>query len=141
MKVFFDASVIIASLLSPTGGSSQLFKFIKAGIITGFTSENVLEEILEERKFIKLNKTRQEIEGFTAQSGLIIREKVTEDEIKPFLGEIDKDDAHLIAAAKHVKCHYLVSLDKKHVLKIEVRKKFLPLIIVSPKELLQVLVK
>jgi len=141
MKVYFDASVIIASLLSATGGSSRLLKFIKKGIIYGYTSQTVLEEILEEEKLAKFNKSANEIKEFIAQSGLVVRENITEDEIKPLEGKIDKEDAHLIAGAQQTKCQYLVSLDKKHVLKTEVKKKFLPLIIVSPKELLQVLVK
>lgn len=50
MRVYFDASVIIAALLSPTGGSALLFQFIKNGAVTGIVSQTVLEEILEEDK-------------------------------------------------------------------------------------------
>ena len=52
MKVYFDASVIVASLLSASGGSSLLFKFIKKGMISGFTSQTVLQEILEDLFFL-----------------------------------------------------------------------------------------
>jgi len=57
MKVYFDASVIVASLLSASGGSSLLFKFIKKGMISGFTSQTVLQEILEEKKYFKFRKS------------------------------------------------------------------------------------
>ena len=50
---------------------------------------------------------------------------------------IDDEDAHLIAGANLTRCSYLVSLDKKHVLKLDIKKNFLPLRIVSPKELLE----
>jgi len=48
MRVFFDASVIIAALLSAGGGSSQLLKYVKLGKIVAITSQTVIEEILEE---------------------------------------------------------------------------------------------
>jgi putative PIN family toxin of toxin-antitoxin system len=138
MRVFFDASVIIAALLSPTGGSSLLLRFIKTQTIVGITSQTVIDEVLEQES--KLNKTQGEIANLIAASGLVIRELVTLDEIRPYENLIDKEDAHLIAGAKRTKCTYLVSLDKRHVLRDEVRARFLPLKIVTPKELLRELV-
>jgi putative PIN family toxin of toxin-antitoxin system len=141
MRVFFDASIIIAALLSPTGGSSLLFHFIKTGRLTGVTSQTVIEEVLEEDKPRKLNKTREEIEHFIATSGLAVREAITLKEIDPYQQLIDIEDAHLIAGAILTKCTHLVSLDKRHVLANNVRTRFLPLKIVSPKELLEELVR
>ena len=57
MRVYFDASIIIAALLSPKGGSSELLKFVKKGIIKGITSQTVIEEILEEDKPEKLKRS------------------------------------------------------------------------------------
>jgi predicted nucleic acid-binding protein len=53
---------------------------------------------------------------------------------------IGLEDAHLIAGATLASCSHLVSLDRKHVLRAEVRERFLPLEIVSPKELLEELI-
>lgn len=141
MRVFFDASVIIAALLSPSGGSSQLLKYAIAGKIIGITSQSVIAEILEEDKFAKIKKTKREIEQFIAQSGLIVRKPITTSEIEPYLGLIDVEDAHLITGASLTRCKYLVSLDKKHVLRPDVQEKFLPLKIVSPGQLLAEIVK
>jgi putative PIN family toxin of toxin-antitoxin system len=141
MRVFFDASVIIAALLSPTGGSALLFKFIKAGLIVGLTSKTVLAEVLGEDKPEKIDKQREDIEQFVAESGLLVREAITEKDIEPYDELIDAKDAHLIAGAQLTKRIYLVSLDKKHVLKDDIRKQFLPLKIVSPKELIEELVQ
>jgi putative PIN family toxin of toxin-antitoxin system len=137
MRVFFDASVIIAALLSPTGGSALLFKFIKAGLIVGLTTQTVLAEVFGEDKPEKIDKQREDIEQFVAESGLLVRESITEKDIEPYNELIDAKDAHLIAGAHLTKCIYLVSLDKKHVLKDDIRKQFLPLKIVSPKELIE----
>jgi predicted nucleic acid-binding protein len=141
MRVFFDASVIIAALLSPTGGSALLFQFIKTGLIVGVTSQTVIAEVFGEDKPGKIDKNREDIEQFVAESGLVVREAITEKDIAPYHTLIDAKDAHLIAGANFTKCIYLVSLDKKHVLNDEIRKQFLPLKIVSPKELIAVLVE
>lgn len=137
MRVFFDASVLIAALLSKSGGSSQLFKYLQLGTITGITSQTVIEEILEEDKFTKIKKSKIEIEQFIADSKLMVRKPITAEEIKPYQDLIDIEDAHLVAGANLTKCQYLVTLDKKHVLRQDIRKKFVPLKIVSPGELLE----
>jgi len=100
----------------------------------------VIAEVLEEDKPKKLQRTRAQIEQFIADSGLVVREAIRLQEIAPYRHKIDAEDAHLIAGARLTKCDYLVSLDKKHVLRDDVRQQFLPLKIVSPKELLAVLV-
>lgn len=141
MRVFFDASVIIAALLSSTGGSSLLFTYIKSGEIVGVTTQTVIEEILEEDKRPKLKKSKEQIEAFVAKSGLLIREAITPDENMPYENQIDCEDAHLIAGAKLMRCTHLVSLDKKHVVRTDVQERFLPLKIVSPKELIEKIVQ
>jgi predicted nucleic acid-binding protein len=141
MRVFFDASVIIAALLSPTGGSALLFQFLKTGLLIGLTSQTVLAEIFGEDKPGKIDKQKEDIEQFVAESGLLVREAITLKEIELYQDLIATKDAHLIAGANLTKCMYLVSLDKKHVLKDDIRKQFVPLKIVSPKELIEELVK
>ncbi len=79
----------------------------------------------------------EEIEQFIAESGLIVREAVTEEEIELYRDQVDREDAHLIAGAKLTKCTHLVTLDKKHLLRPDIQEKFLPLRIVSPKEVLE----
>ena len=140
MKVFFDASVIIAALLSPTGGSAKTLSFVKLGLIKGITSHTVIEEILEEKHLYKLKRAKEEIEKFIAESTLLIRKPITAAEVRPYLNLIDPDDAHLIAGTVLTSCEYLITLDKKHLLRPDVKEKFLPLQIVSPKELLEEIV-
>lgn len=141
MRVFIDASVLIAALISPTGGSSLLLKYAAAGKVTGIISQTVIDEILKEDKFTKIKKTKIQIEQFIAQSSLIIRKPITVEEIKPYQDLIDIEDAHLVAGANLTKCQYLATLDKKHVLRPDVQKKFLPLKIVSPGQLLEEIVR
>lgn len=137
MRVYFDASVIISALLSKTGGSREMIRLVQRGFIKGLTSQSVVEEVLEEDKPTKLKKQKEEIEKFIAQSGLIVRKGILEQETQPYKNLIDIEDAHLIAGAKLTMSSYLVTLDKKHLLIKGVKNKFLPLKIVSPKEFLQ----
>jgi|SRR3989344_4633875 len=141
MTVFFDASVIIAGLLSETGGSALLLKYVKKKLIFGITSQTVIDEVLEEDKTEKLKKSKEEVEQFIAQSGLLVQERIEPEEIQTYEGKIDIEDAHLIAGANFKSCSHLVSLDKKHVTWPDVQKFFLPLKIVSPKELLEEIVR
>lgn len=136
-RVYFDASIIIAALLSPSGGSSLLFEYIKQGRIIGVTSQTAIKEILEEEKFRKIKRSKEEIEQFIAQSGLFVREGITVEDIAPYKDLIDAKDAHLIAGATLTECTHLVTLDKKHLLREDIQRKFLPLKIVSPKEILK----
>lgn len=135
MRIFFDASVVIASLLSSSGGSSKLFEFVKKGKFVGIISQTALEEVLGKTE--KIKKSKEEIENFVVKSGLIVRKSIAFKEIAPYQGLIEIEDAHLIAGATLTKSSHLVSLDKKHLLRKDIQKKFLPLKIVSPKELLQ----
>lgn len=137
MKVFFDASVIIAAMLSSTGGSSLLLTYVRAGKIKGITSQTVIDEVLENDKSKKLKRTIKETEQFIASSGLLVRKRIDFADIAPFKDKVDVEDAHLIAGANLTKCEYLVTLDKKHLLGREIRRRFLPLKVVSPKELLE----
>jgi putative PIN family toxin of toxin-antitoxin system len=136
-RVFFDASIIIAALLSKTGGSSLLIQYIKMSKIIGITSQTVIEEVLEEDKPKKFKRSSEEIEQFITQSSLIIREAITMEEIAPYKDLVDIEDAHLIAGSNLTKCNYLVTLDKKHLLREDIKMRFLPLKIVSPKQLLE----
>lgn len=133
-KVFFDASVIIAAILSPTGGSAKLIKLAKNKSIIAITSQTVIDEVSDHAE--KIHKTPEEISWYIKESGLLVRERVTQAEIEKVSAVIDSTDAHLLVGARGAVCQYLVTLDKKHLLRSDVQKIVAPLRIVNPKELL-----
>lgn len=137
-KVFFDASVIIAAILSPTGGSAKLISLAKNKTIFAITSQTVIHEVVEHSE--KIHKTPEDIFDFVKESWILIRERVTQTEIEKVSGIVDPTDAHLVVGARGAACHYLVTLDKKHLLRSDIRKYVAPLRIVNPKELLKKLV-
>ncbi len=139
IKIFLDASVIIPALLSPTGGSAKLIKFIKLKAVIGITSQNVIEEV--ERNSVKIGKNPQEIRQFINDNLILIRNKVTSTETKLYKSIVVEKDVHVVTGARLTKCDFLVTLDQKHLLKQEVVRAAKPLKITTPKELLTELVK
>lgn len=135
IKVFFDASVIIAALLSPEGGSAKLSKFSQNKKVAGITSQTVIAEIKKHQT--KIKKTAKEIDEFVLSNKFIVREKIKKSEIKEYQGKVDQNDVHLLAGANLTRCQYLVTLDKKHLLKKEIVSRFRSLSILSPKDLLE----
>ena len=137
-KIFFDASVIIAAILSPTGGSAKLLKFAKNNTIVAITSQTVIDEVIDHTE--KIRKTPEEISLFVKESGLLVRERVTQMKIEKVSGIVDSTDAHLVVGARGAECQYLLTLDKKHLLRSDIRKNVAPLRILNPKELPEKLV-
>lgn len=132
VKVYFDASVIVSALISSTGGSAKLLEMVKEKIITGITSQTVIDEVLEHTEKIKLSS--QIIQGYITNSRLLVRKKITQNDIDPYKDIVDAQDAHVLAGAHLTQCKYLVTLDKKHLLILKGKIKRIK--IVNPKKLL-----
>lgn len=139
IKIYLDASVIIAALLSPVGGSAKLLEFVKLGVVVGVASQTVIDEV--EEHSLKIRKSYKEIREFIHESSIIIRERIDELELEPLKGLIEEEDIHVAVGARLTKCDYLVTLDKKHLLKTEVKEMLKPLKVVAPKEILLDLTK
>lgn len=134
MKVYLDASVIIAAVLSSGGGSSLVLKYISQRLMIGVTSQTVIDEVIEHAQ--KIKKSKEEIEQFVAECNILVATRITQEQVHPYEGHVDPDDAHVVAGAQLTRCGYLVTLDKKHLLDPTIKDHFAPLQIVSPKELL-----
>lgn len=139
IKVYLDASVIIPALLSSTGGSFKLVQFVKLKAIIGITSQTVIEEV--EDNSVKIRKSAKEIRQFIHDNLILIRKRISLTEAKQYKSTVVEKDVHVIAGAKLTKCDFLVTLDKKHLLKPDIKKLVKPLKIITPQELLEELVK
>src|SRR3989338_97042 len=132
VKVFFDASVILAGLRSVNGASGHLLKRCRERKIAGIISETVMDEIL--RNIDKIGVNKNTAINLVTES-FIIQSAPNESKFgryKRFV--MDEGDIHLFVSAEQAKVDFLVSLDKKHVLILKEKvKKFT---IVSPKELI-----
>lgn len=135
IKVFLDASVIIAAMLSPTGGSAKVIKLGQLGSWAQITSQTVIDEVKDHTE--KIGKSAAEIDQFIKEHSVLMRKRLTKLDIKPYLGKVEQDDAHLIAGAKLTKCDYRITLDKRHLLKTDIKNRFKLLKIVNAQEFLQ----
>jgi len=135
IKVFFDASVIFSALYSNQGGSYRLASLVAKGKIIGVTTQTVIEELEDNLKKFK-KTTKAELYQFISEHNFIVREKISESEIKPFLDVVDEKDAHVVAGAMLTGCDYLVTLDKKHLDNSSVKAKISKIKIASPRQLL-----
>src|SRR3989338_2331717 len=134
-KVFLDSSVIIAGVSSATGVSQIILKLSKERKIAVAISEIVLQEVirnlkkkLPERKSIQFLK-------FLAESNFKKIHFEKESEILKYQGITNEKDIHVLAAAFMSKADYLVTLDKKHLLKLN--QEDFPFKIVTPGEMLE----
>lgn len=134
--VFFNASVIIAGLVSTTGGSARLLKDVKEKQINGVISEIIVDEVL--RHTAKIGKPRSTIEQSIKSVFPIVLATPARALVHKYKEKVvDQGDAHVLASCDELETNYLVTLDKKHLLSIAGSiKKFR---IVSPGQLISLL--
>ncbi len=114
-KVLFNASVILAGINSPSGGSAKLLSFAKRRKIQGVISEIILSETLKHAG--KLNRTQKEMVEFCDITFSEILRAPHKKSVQKYLHiVIDEGDAHVLASAEEGATDYLVTLDKKHLL-------------------------
>ncbi len=112
-RVFLDSSVLVAGIISQTGASSAILDLGEAGEIIIVLSKGVLVETdrVFEKKFPGLIG---EFREFIRNLAPVVTADPTAPEIREAESVIDKGDAPILAAAKKVNVHYLVSLDTRH---------------------------
>jgi len=135
IKVFFDASVILAAIISSKGASFELLKYASQKLIMAITSKTVVNEVLANLYKIE-DFNERDLDTFIVNNKIIVRKAVGRSEIKQFVDVVFQKDAHVLAGALLTNSDYLVSLDRKHIVKNEVKKKIEEIKIVLPKELL-----
>lgn len=132
--VFFNASVILSGLNSPTGGSAKLLKWTKDKKIDGVISEIVLDETVRHAK--KINSSEEKIKKQMLMIFSTMLPAPTALHVAKYSKlVIDQGDAHVLASSYEVKAKFLVTLDKKHLLILQ--KKIKSINIVSPKLLIE----
>ena len=137
-RVFFDASVFLASLHSPSGGSSEVFRYAVVGAMEALVSEDVIEEVARNIQGVKNELVAAWLKNiatipFTSVS-------VTKEEVEWAADFTDEKDAHIVAAAEKAGVDFLVTLDKRHLLdKKEAIEPNISFRIVRPEDLLEVI--
>lgn len=136
-RVLFNASVILAGINSPCGGSAKVLGFAKEGKIEGVISEVIFDEAMRHAEKVKVDrydivcKCKDIFERIVLAPSLELVKEYSK-------RVIDEGDAHVLATASEQKVDYLVTLDRKHllILKDEIKE----FKIVTPGELIGLLV-
>lgn len=133
-RVFFNASVILSGIATPSGGSGKLLSLVRQKRIIGIISEVILDEVLRHTKKVGLKKITVEKLVYTLFTPLSPPPK--QEHVQRFsIIVIDQGDTHVLASSHETHADFLVTLDKKHLLIL--RSKIKSVKIVSPKDLLE----
>ena len=97
-RIFFDTSVYIAGLHSPSGAARELLRLVEAQLIRMVVSEEVVTEVdrVTTEKFPHL---AQESRQFWKDLGPEIAPDPRADQVGPFLQKLVKGDALILCAA------------------------------------------
>ena len=136
MRLFVDASVLIAAAASPEGGSALLVEICRAKKASALLTRLVLREAernirdkLDERALLRFYELIADLEAeiipFPAAADLEAAAEV-----------VDAKDAHVLAGARAGQATHLVTLDRKHFLHEKQRQGILPIIACTPGELI-----
>lgn len=134
-KIFLDSSVIIAAVLSPSGGSFCLFQEAKLNRIRIYISQFIFTEVITvlQRKYpAKLSSFYELIR----ETPINFVKDPSPKSVVTLTSFIHPDDAPILAAAINSKPDFLITWDKKHFLKKEVVSN-VSFTICTPKEFLQ----
>lgn len=132
LTIFLDASVILSGLASPTGGSGKVLEAAKRQKLTLFTTPLVVEEVI--RHLDKLNILPDKLHRLLSSKTVRLLADPNEKTIEKFRHVChDPNDAHVLAGAVISGVNILLSLDKKHILALNVQNTLQPMSIRSPK--------
>lgn len=138
IKVYLDASVIIAALLSSSGGSAKLIELGNMGVLVTITSQTVIDEVINNSS--KIKKSEKQVLDHIFKNKILVSERVDAQEMEDFSQVVESKDAHVLAGATSTKCTHIATLDKKHLLQPKVKRYMKPIKIKTPGEVLQELV-
>ena len=133
IRAFVDASVLVAAVLSPTGGASAHLEMAIRGRVDLLISDDIVEEV--KRNVPKL------ADKFGALLELVPFSyvSVTPEDVSAALSYTVAKDAHVVAAAKKAAVDYLVTFDEKHLLRNEELRQSVAFDMLKPGDLLLVL--
>ncbi len=126
IKVVLDASVYLAGMGSVGGGSRLILEAAKTGAIKVVMSALVVDEV--KRNFRKFTSGQKDyfLGWIAAVEPKVVR--LTEKEVEKQAEMVVSKDAHVLALAVKARANFLVTLDKKHLLKLRGWKRNLAIV-------------
>lgn len=134
-RVFFNASVILAGLKSPLGGSGKILQWGKKRKIIALTSELILDEVL--RNVARIGLPQDQVLNSIKEIFLVVPAPSAVLVKSFYKVSVDVRDSHVLVSSKEQKADFLVTLDQKHLLMLQNKIKAFK--IVSPGQLIEIL--
>lgn len=136
LRIFLDTSVIIAAVLSPTGGARKLFLLAEAGILKPIVGPTVLRESDDviRRKASKLLPMLAQLLAIAQTETSLAASRADIKVARLYVTYAP--DAHVLAEAIAADPDWFITHDKQHFLKTR-QKIRLPFEIGTPGDLIQ----
>ena len=136
-KVFLDASIFVAAAGSASGGSSLVLEVCKGFYFSAVVTRKIL---LEAQRNIHKKLSSEALLRFYKEIAILNPEVTgppTRKELDQYNKIIALKDRHVLASALESKATFLITLDRKHFKTKDMRQANLPIIIMTPKEFLE----
>jgi predicted nucleic acid-binding protein len=137
-RLFFDSSALYAAAYSSTGAARELIRWSLHGKVQTIISQDVLDEIQR-----NITRKAPDVVGvyrlFLSLLSIEVVPDPTKTEVREAEQFVTQKDAPIVAAAKKAKIDYLVTFDKKHLLRQTGLAIYIGAEIVTPKEVLVLL--
>jgi putative PIN family toxin of toxin-antitoxin system len=141
-KVFIDASVVIAAVLSDSGGSALIFKLAKKKYVDIILTERVVQEAHNSLNKKYGSESVLNLFNLLTEFKSNIKSSPKDNECLKYQELImDEKDCHILAGADKYQTKYLLTLDKKHFFTAKLQAANLPFLILTPGDFLQELRK
>lgn len=135
--VFLDASVLVAAAGSPTGGSALVLEVCQGQHFSALCSQRVLLEAQTNiRRKLSAEAMIRFYQTLAALSPKLTPSSTTAEEAR-YTAWVAPKDAHVIAAAVQDGAHFLLGLNRKHLVNELVRSAGLPFQVLTPGEFIQ----
>ncbi len=121
-RVFVDSSVLIAGVLSPSGGARAILVLAEAEVLTVVISQQVqveCERVLQTKAPLALAPYHEALRAIPFE----VCVDPTPEQVERAAQSIDIDDASILDAAIATAPDYVASLDRKHFLQPEVAQR------------------
>ena len=136
-KVLIDASVFIAASGSVSGGSALILEVCKGKFFTAVTTRKILKEA---QKNIRKKLPSESLLYFYREMGRLKPKIVgTPQDLRKYDNIISAKDQHVLASAINCGASFLITLDRKHFFTEEIKNAKLPVMIMTPKEFLELI--
>ncbi len=119
-RVFLDTSAVIAGVVSPTGAAREVLRLAEARLIELVVSRQVLTEA-DRNLSAKLPGILDDYHGLLEQLDPVIVEDPSREAVQEAIRVIHRNDAPILAAAKHAAVDYLVTWNTRDFLTAKVR--------------------